>query len=179
MKVWIKDAPIYGKDTEDKIIDFIEKHITCELPDENKNPKLFDLVTKYQYHKCTGSCKRFVNKNKKCYTICRYGFPKLTNNRPSLNTLEETVKSRRRGNNPIKLYNLKRNRDEQYINDYNPLCLLVWKGNMDIQFIPEKSMILNRYISNYVTKAEKNATQDLWEDCNKSRTLHSALHFNP
>lgn len=126
-------------------------------------------------HRCSNSCKRFITKNNKCFTTCRYGFPRASYNKASLNTLEATVKSRKRGNNPIKLYNLKREHNEQFINDYNPLCLMLWEGNMDIQYIPEKSMILNRYISSYVTKTEKNATQKLWEDCNKNKTLHGAL----
>jgi hypothetical protein len=126
-------------------------------------------------HRCSNSCKRFITKNSKCFTTCRYGFPRASYNKACLNTLEATVKSRKRGKNPIKLYNLKREHNEQFINDYNPLCLMLWEGNMDIQYIPEKSMILNRYISSYVTKTEKNATQKLWEDCNKNKTLHGAL----
>jgi hypothetical protein len=64
------------------------------------------------------------------------------------------------GNKPIKIYNLKRSVAEMYINDYNPVLLLIWKGNMDLQYIHDKSLILNRYITSYVTKSEKLA---LWE----------------
>jgi hypothetical protein len=56
---------------------------------------------------------------------------------------------------PIKLYNIKRSVEERYINDYNPILLLIWKANMDIQYIHEKSLVLNRYITCYVTKSEK------------------------
>lgn len=175
MKIWVKDAPVYGVDSEEIILEFIQKYISCELPDEKLNPMLFDLVSKYQAHRCSASCKRFITKGGKCFTKCRYGFPRAVNNKASLNTLQSTIKSRKKGKNPIKLYNLLRNNNEQFINDYNPLCLLLWEGNMDIQYIPEKSMILNRYISSYVTKAEKNATKKLWEDCNKNRSLHGAL----
>jgi len=175
MKIWLNNAPIFGINSNDEIIAFIEKHITCELPDESQNPILFELVNKFQFHRCRSHCKRIQFYKGKCFVGCKHGFPRSVNQKTSLNTLEATVKSRRRGRNPIKLYNLKRSIEEEYINDYNPLCLLVWKANMDIQYIPEHSMILNRYITSYVTKAEKNATQELWNACNNNKSLHSCL----
>ena len=36
-------------------------------------------------------------------------------------------------------------------------------------------MALDRYITNYITKAEKNATKKLWDDCNRSKSLRSKL----
>jgi hypothetical protein len=62
-----------------------------------------------------------------------------------------------------------------YINDYNPVLLLIWKGNMDIQYIHDKSMVLNRYITSYVTKSEKLASQTLWEEVNQNESLRSKL----
>ena len=79
------------------------------------------------------------------------------------------------GNKPIKLYNLKRSVAEMYINDYNPVLLLIWKGNMDLQYIHDKSLILNRYITSYVTKSEKLASQALWEEINQNKSLRSSL----
>jgi hypothetical protein len=79
------------------------------------------------------------------------------------------------GNKPIKIYNLKRSVAEMYINDYNPVLLLIWKGNMDLQYIHDKSLILNRYITSYVTKSEKLASQALWEEINQSKSLRSSL----
>ena len=61
------------------------------------------------------------------------------------------------------------------INDYNPILLLIWKGNMDIQYIHEKSMVLNKYITSYVTKSEKVASQSLWEEVNQNKSLRSSL----
>ncbi len=79
------------------------------------------------------------------------------------------------GNKPIKIYNLKRSVAEMYINDYNPVLLLIWKGNMDLQYIHDKSLILNRYITSYVTKSEKLASQALWEEINQNKSLRSSL----
>ena len=46
---------------------------------------------------------------------------------------------------------------------------------MDIQYIHEKSMVLNRYITCYVTKKEKSMIDTVWEDCNNKKTLQGAL----
>ena len=77
--------------------------------------------------------------------------------------------------NSAKLYTLKRNADEILINDYNPLLLLLWQANIDIQYIHENSMVLNRYISCYVTKSEKTACDSIWNVCSKNKTLQSGL----
>jgi hypothetical protein len=61
------------------------------------------------------------------------------------------------------------------VNDYNPLILLIWKANIDLQFIGEKAMVLNRYITGYITKSEKKATEAIWEECNKNKSLQSVL----
>ena len=71
MKIWVKDAQVFGKNSEEVIIEFVQNHITCELPDEQKNPILFDLVNRYQMHRCSNSCKRFITRNSKCFTTCR------------------------------------------------------------------------------------------------------------
>ena len=55
--------------------------------------------------------------------------------------------------------------------------LLLWEANIDVQFIHESSMVLDRYITAYITKAEKNSTAALWEDCNKNRTLKGNSFF--
>jgi len=49
------------------------------------------------------------------------------------------------------LYDLPHTSKERMINDYSSAVLSVWEGNMDIQFIGEKSAILNWYITKYTT----------------------------
>ena len=39
----------------------------------------------------------------------------------------------------------------------------------------ENSLVLNRYISGYLTKAEKRATDTLWDECNKRPSLAGIL----
>ncbi len=52
--------------------DFINRYITCQLPDSTTNPELHKTTTKVQLHsrKHSKTCKR---EN----VLCRYGFPKL------------------------------------------------------------------------------------------------------
>lgn len=131
---------------------------------------------KFQVHKCTSSCQRLVVGSKQRHSIiCRYGFPKSVQTETTLNSLESVMRSKARGNKPIKLYSLERTIEEIYINDYNEEMLLLWDGNVDIQFVGEGSYSLNKYITDYMTKAEKNYTEAIWEECNKNKTLNGAL----
>ena len=61
------------------------------------------------------------------------------------------------------------------MNDYNPILLLLWKANLDIQFISENSQALAHYVTGYVTKAEKSHMHELWDDVSTKKTLYSKL----
>ena len=61
------------------------------------------------------------------------------------------------------------------INDYNPAILLAWEGNMDLQFIGEKSTILNWYITKYTTKAEKSCGIAEFSELTSTKSLASRL----
>ena len=39
-----------------------------------------------------------------------------------------------------KVYYLKRGENEVRVNDYNPLLLMLWRANMDLQYISETSL---------------------------------------
>ena len=68
---WIKDAPAFDKDSDQTVTSFIDKYISCQLPDENTDPELRDIVKSVQMHrkKHSKSCK----KGKK---ECRFNYPK-------------------------------------------------------------------------------------------------------
>lgn len=53
--------------------------------------------------------------------------------------------------------------------------LLIWQANIDIQFIRDSSLVLDRYITSYITKSEKQATQEIWDTCNNNKTLQGSL----
>ena len=61
------------------------------------------------------------------------------------------------------------------MNDYNPLILLLWQANVDIQFVAESSLALSHYITGYVTKAEKSSMQEMWQEIGESSNIYSRL----
>ena len=73
-----------------------------------------------------------------------------------------------------KTYQLARTESETRVNDYNPLLLLLWKANIDIQFVAESSLALPHYVSGYVTKAEKSSMQEIWEEVS-DKSIYSRL----
>ena len=69
--VWVENAPKFNIDSNETITKFIDKYITCALPDKKENEKLHEIVSNVQRHsyRHTKSCAK---KNKKC----RYSFPR-------------------------------------------------------------------------------------------------------
>ena len=77
------------------------------------------LVPRYQMHKCGAYCKR----KRKCssgtfVTRCRFGFPRQACESAKLNSVSDSLKSRKR------IYQLPRGDTEVRVNDYNPS--LIW-----------------------------------------------------
>lgn len=73
-KLWMESGPIVGIDHPDDIVAFIDKNITCRIPDPESEPLLYDMVMKYQYHHCSKSCIRYVwsATYKRFLKRCRY-----------------------------------------------------------------------------------------------------------
>ena len=74
-----------------------------------------------------------------------------------------------------KVYKLPRSPEEIRINNYNPLLLMLWKANMDVQFIGESTLAIAQYVTGYVTKAEKSNLQDLWQEISYHQSIYSKL----
>ena len=70
---------------------------------------------------------------------------------------------------------LARTESEIRVNDYNPLLLMLWKANIDTQFVSESSLALAHYVSGYITKAEKSSMQEIWDQVSESKSVHSRL----
>ncbi|XP_069125440.1 uncharacterized protein [Argopecten irradians] len=75
--VHVKDAPKLDVHDDKEVIKFIEKHISCEIPDKEVDPILHELVKSRQIHHHTRTCK------KKKGSSCRFSFPRP----PSTSTL--------------------------------------------------------------------------------------------
>ena len=63
---------------------------------------------------------------------------------------------------------------EVRVNDYNPLLLMLWKANIDIQYVAESSLALAHYVSGYITKA-KSHLQDILQEASDSKSIYSRL----
>ena len=167
--LWIRDAPVIGVDPEDKVTAWIDKRITCHIPDEKISPELHRLVTKYQLHKCSSYCRRKKKYGSAYVTQCKFGFPREVGDETVLNNVEDSLKSR------SKIYHLKRAIGEERVNDYNPLLLYLWKANLDIQYVADSTLALAHYVTGYITKAEKSHMQELWEDISEQESLYKKL----
>ena len=64
---------------------------------------------------------------------------------------------------------------EVRVNDYNPILLLLWKANTDIQFVAESSLALAHYVSGYVTKAERSRIQGIWQEVSEDKSIYSRM----
>ena len=156
---WVEDAPIIGRDSEDTILNFIGKYISCKLPSPNEDPVMFGLVKKYQLHHCNRYCLRKPKKGRG-KARCKFSFPRAASLKPILHGVASSIASHKTGSYKKRLYEVERKHNERYINDYNPTLLYLWKGNVDIQFIGEESESLVDYISKYATKAPRSAISD-------------------
>ena len=152
---WIKDAPIIGQSSDEAVMKFINDHITCKLPAQSENSALRELVEKNLQHKCGKYCKRSIKTKTGYIPACRFGFPRKVTTKLILNDVLVAILGRKSSGFHKRLYHLPRSTEEKTINDYNPVLLDIWKGNMDIQFIGEDSYSLEQYITKYITKADK------------------------
>ena len=151
------------------MLSWIQERITCRIPDKESNPEMHRLVTRYQMHKCSTYCKRIRKVGSVYLTNCRFGFLRKVSASAKLNQVSECLKSKKR------IYQLPRSKLEVRVNDYNPLLLLLWKANIDFQFVAESSLALAHYVSGYVTKAERSNIQDIWQEVSEGKSIYSRL----
>ena len=69
--LWVENAPVFDQDDDETVTAFVDRYISCKLPDESADPELHEMVTNVQMHNKnhSPSCK----KGKK---TCRFNFPK-------------------------------------------------------------------------------------------------------
>lgn len=114
------------------MLGWIQERITCRIPEKDSHPELYALVTKYQMHKCNTYCQRRHKLNRNTFmTRCRFGFPHQACDSACLNCVQDSLKAHK------KIYQLTHTDLEVRVNDYNPLLLLLWRVNIDIQYVAE------------------------------------------
>ncbi|XP_006815908.1 uncharacterized protein LOC102803256, partial [Saccoglossus kowalevskii] len=68
---WVENAPIVDNDADDKVIDFVDKYVTCNMPSLEEDSELHEIVNKVQKHST-----RHSKSCKKKGTNCRFNFPR-------------------------------------------------------------------------------------------------------
>ena len=48
--LWIKDAPVYGVNSDEEVCEFIDKYISCSIPSISEDEELHNLVVRCQTH---------------------------------------------------------------------------------------------------------------------------------
>ncbi|VDI50596.1 Hypothetical predicted protein, partial [Mytilus galloprovincialis] len=68
---WIEDAPVIDTDDDKTVCDFVDKYVSCQIPDKTVDPELHSIVTSVQQHS-----KNHSKSCKKKGTTCRFNFPR-------------------------------------------------------------------------------------------------------
>ncbi|XP_029161563.1 uncharacterized protein LOC114933247 [Nylanderia fulva] len=175
--IWIKNAPIFGESTIEEVSKFISQHISCTIPDQNISPLLYRRVDTHQRHIHNDYCLRSKKVGRKVIRRCRFGFPRPVTETLNIRDVATSIAGRKQLKHKSRLYDLPRTDNEGNINDYNPVLLTAWEGNMDIQFIGEKSSLLTWYVTKYMNKAGKSELSENILDSkdNKNKSLASHL----
>jgi len=176
MKLWLEGGPVHGQATEHEFLNFVAKNITCRLPNPDTEKELHDQVKKHQTHKCKPSyC--FSSKKRSASTSavlkCRGGFPRAVSDTLCSNSIESVIKGRKVTKARKFLYTVPRAIEEVHINDYHPTVMLAWRANHDVQMVAENCYVLNRYITNYLTKEEKGWSEAKYMNIDQMQSITS------
>ncbi|XP_060756276.1 uncharacterized protein LOC132867382 [Neoarius graeffei] len=72
MLIWIKNSPKFDDASDDEVAAFIDRYISCEMPDPETDLELHGIVSEVQVHS-----RNHSKSCKKGNVACRFGFPKL------------------------------------------------------------------------------------------------------
>jgi hypothetical protein len=175
MVAWVNDAPIIGVSSEEEIARFIMRVVSCALPDKKTSNELYNRITAFQMHKHNNYCLRNKKTVNGVMKVCRFGFGRPVTKEFVLRKVQASIVGRRKLKAKSRLYDLPRKECEVNINDYVPILMLLWNGNMDIQFVGDKSTALVTYILKYMLKSEKSLEENLMERANTNKSLCSSL----
>jgi len=128
MLLWLEKVPdLYS----DEGIQFVEKNISCSLDVES------EFVEKFQRHHHSKTCYKGKS------THCRFHYPKSVCEYTHFKD-DDTVG---------RALLLKRQKKEEFINNYHPRILRLWRSNMDIQAVSEINGVAY-YVAKYMCKSE-------------------------
>ena len=67
--IHIVDAPKIDGNEDSEVVEFIDKYITCALPDATKYPEMSSLIKKVKTHHLTATCRKQKG------VACRFNAP--------------------------------------------------------------------------------------------------------
>ena len=62
--IWIENAPVSDESALEEVAAFVQKYVTCRIPDKRISPVLFDRVVTHQKHSHNPYCLRNKKKTK-------------------------------------------------------------------------------------------------------------------
>lgn len=142
---------------------FIMRVASCALPDKNTSHTLYDRVTRFQRHKHNSYCMRNKKTERGIMKVCRFRFDRPVTEEFVLRNVQTSIVGRRNLKTKTRLYDLPRKPTESNINDYVPILMMLWNGNMDVQFVGDHTTALVTYILKYILKSEKALEQNILE----------------
>lgn len=157
MLCWIENAPNFDTREGRSLINEI---VSCSL--SNEDDELNEIVKRVQIHSHSSTCY----KNRQDHH-CRFNFPRPVSDQTVLLGPDETLQNNGR------FCILRRNSDEQYINNYNAQILKLWKGNMNIQPCGNVTAV-SYYIAKYTSKPQ-DVGQAVKDAVNKVRACHGDI----
>ena len=182
--LWVKDAPKYGVDSDEDVCAFIDQYVSCAIPPNDcKLKELLLMVQQHRHSSYCKRNKRcrfnfphppspstviarpcsdgdMYDKAQSVFSKVRQVLPDCDPNatiddvltRASVDRDEyiEALQVTKGGNVVL----LKREPNEQNINNYNPSVMLAWQANMDIQYVLDAYACV-MYVASYIMKTEK------------------------
>ncbi|ORU93952.1 MAG: hypothetical protein A6F71_09080 [Cycloclasticus sp. symbiont of Poecilosclerida sp. M] len=124
---------------------FVDQYISTMLPDPTADPDLHRLVSTLQVHRHSHTCYKHNR------VTCRFNYPRPPNPATRLRT---RLRTNTDPGSAAQFYVTQRNECDQWVNAYNPTCLLkAWQANMDIQMVGSEYGAA-MYVCMYVSKSE-------------------------
>lgn len=141
------DHAVWWRNEAEKIktADDINRYISAEIPDQNEDPELYELVTKFMIH---GPCTKDKPCMQKDGVKCSKGFPKPFS--PETVIIPNGFPSYRRRDNGRSFFKNRHVFTNQHVVPYNPFLLKKFRCHINVEYCGSLRSVA--YIMKYVCK---------------------------